>query len=355
MVTKCPGCRLAFFAQQMASVFPRPLYLERAPSSVHDRDTQVSTSGPLSIAFCCEGEPQERWLEALAQCCPDVDLRVWPELGNAQDLHYAVFWKPPPGVFEALPSLKVGFSRGAGVDDLLDHPQLPPDLPVVRMNEPALTEGMSEYVLYQVLRFHRAIPEYERLRAARQWRELPQVRPCDRVVGVLGLGVLGRDAALKLAALDFDVHGWSRSPKQIEGVTCHSGQNGLSALLGKAQILVCLLPLTDETRGIIGSPTLDLMPAGSYVINCARGGHVDERALLEALDTGHIAGAALDVFEVEPLPRDHVLWAHPKVDVTPHVASLTNPLTAARSVVENIRRFEAGEPMSGVVDRSRGY
>ncbi len=307
------------------------------------------------LLFISQIEPAEPWKRALERAIPGVEVRIWPEAGSRDSVDYVLCWKAPAGVFRGMDNLKAVFSLGAGVDHLRDQRALPEKVPVVRMVEPALTEGMSEYVIYQVLRFHRRMADYDAQQARREWRVLPQVRPSDRRIGIMGLGVLGQDAAKKLRALDFDVAGWSRSEKKIRGVPCFAGSGALEAFLKRSDILVCMLPLTPATTGIINRQHLSLLPKGAYVINAARGPHVVEEDLLAALDSGQIAGAALDVFEREPLPADHPFWTHPKVTVTPHVASLTNPETGAKAIANNIALCESGKTPEYVVDFSRGY
>ena len=214
---------------------------------------------------------------------------------------------------------------------------------------------MSEYVLLQVLRFHRQGDIYARQQAEKKWDTLPFPDTAKRRVGILGLGSLGEDAAKKISALDFPTAGWSRTPKQIAGVECYSGQDGLEPFLERTDILCCLLPLTPQTENIIDAKLLATLPAGAFIVNSARGKHVVDEDLIAALDSGHIAGAALDVFREEPLPPAHPFWAHPGVTVTPHVAAATRPATAARVIAENIRRGEAGEPFLHLVDRRAGY
>ncbi len=307
-----------------------------------------------TLLFKSETDSGSAWRESLHEQMPELELRTWPELGNLVDIDYALIWNAPGELLQRLPRLKVVFSLGAGVDHLLGG-GLPPGVPVVRLVDPALTEGMSEYVLLHVLRYHRRALEYEAQQRAQVWHELGQTRPAQRRIGLLGLGVLGTDAAQKLAALGFDVAGWSRTPKSMPGVASYCGKEGLHAVLGRAEILICLLPLTPETRGIVNRDTLARLPQGAYLINAARGGHVVEQDLLEALDSGRLAGATLDVFQTEPLPKDHPFWDHPRITVTPHIGSITNPRTAAHHIVDNIRRAERGQPLTGIVDLQRGY
>ncbi|MFQ6024595.1 MAG: 2-hydroxyacid dehydrogenase, partial [Acidiferrobacterales bacterium] len=281
---------------------------------------------------------------------PELEVRVWPDRGNPEEIEYALVWQPLHDALSNLPNLKVIFSLGAGVDHLLKETGLPEGVPIVRMVDPGLSEGMREYVLFHVLRYHRHMLEYEIQQRECRWQELPQTRPGDRRIGIMGLGVLGAEVAQKLTALGFAVAGWSRTAKMIDGVDSFHGRDQLDQFLEHTDILVCLLPLTSETEGILNRRTFAALPGGAYVINVARGRHLIEEHLLEALDSEHIAGATLDVFRTEPLPRDHPFWRHPKVTVTPHIASITSPDTGAIPVVENIRRHQKGEPLTNVVD-----
>ena len=264
-------------------------------------------------------------------------------------------WRPEPGLLATLPNLKLILSLGAGVDHLLGDPQLPRHLPIVRLVDPYMTDAMSEYVVLQVLRLHRHDLDYRVQQEARVWRELDQKNAAERRVGILGFGELGRDAAHKLKGLGFDVAGWSRGERAVAGIECHAGAAGLPELLGRSEILVCLLPLTAETEGILNARTLALLPQGAALVNAARGAHLVEEDLIAALASGHISAAVLDVFRDEPLPADHPFWHHPRVVVTPHVAAFTNPATAAPIILDNIRRFEEGRPLLNRVDPARGY
>jgi glyoxylate/hydroxypyruvate reductase len=286
---------------------------------------------------------------------PEIDFRVWPESGPVEEIDYALAWHHAPGSLRAFPRLKAIFSLGAGVESLLADKELPESVPILRMVDRALTAGMTEYVLLHVLRYHRRVPELEALQRRAEWVELEAPPAWERRVGILGLGVLGSDAATKLTGLGFQVAGWSRSRKRVDGVTSFAGEEGLAPFLARSEILVCLLPLTQSTRGILNAKTLAMLPRGAALINAARGGHVVESDLLAALDSSHIAHATLDVAAEEPLPAGHPFWRHPRIALTPHVASLTWPPTAAEHIIANIRRHEAGEPMSPLVDLRRGY
>ncbi len=301
-----------------------------------------------------EEDPQD-WVRAFAAHLPEIEVCVWPRVGDPRAVEYALVWSPGKDFFGELTGLKAIFGMGAGVDKLLAHAGLPAGVPVVRMVEPALTEGMSQFVLYHVLRFHRSMDEYRRQQRRHVWRPLPQVPAHERRVGVMGLGTLGGDVARRLADLDFAVAGWSRTARSLPGVECFHGGDALMAFLRRAEILVCLLPLTPATEGLLDAERLGELPPGACLINASRGALVDEQALLEALDGGRLAGAALDVFAHEPLPAQHPFWEHPAVAVTPHVASLTAPASAAAAVAANIRRLERGEALAHVVDRRLGY
>ncbi len=309
----------------------------------------------MTLLLATREEDTDGWKRAFAEHLPETEVCVWPQLGDPRAVEYALVWAPAENFFDELTALKAIFCMGAGVDRLLTHAGLPADVPVVRMVEPALTEGMSQFVLYHVLRFHRRMDEYRRQQQRHEWRPLPQVPAGERCVGIMGLGALGGDVARRLADLDFTVAGWSRTARSLPGVDCFHGGDALTAFLRRAEILVCLLPLTPATEGLLDAARLGELPPGACLINASRGALVDEEALLAALDSGRLAGAALDVFAHEPLPSQHPFWEHPAVAVTPHAASLTAPESAAAAVAANIRRLERGEALRHVVDRRLGY
>ncbi|MBX6741564.1 MAG: glyoxylate/hydroxypyruvate reductase A [Acetobacteraceae bacterium] len=310
----------------------------------------------MAVLLSTKPAAMAEWRDALLALDPGLEIRMFPDAGEPRDIEAAVVWTSHDmAELRRYPNLKLIVSMGAGVDHLTRPPGPPPGIPVARLVDMRLTQGMTEWVLLNVLRFHRQDPEYRALQAARVWEELPAPDTAARRIGILGLGELGGAAARALVALGFPVMGWSRRPKTMEGVECFHGEEGLSAMLPLADILVCLLPLTPETRGIINARTLGLLPRGAYLLNAARGGHVVQPDLLAALDSGQVAGAALDVFEPEPLPPDHPFWTHPKVILTPHAASITIPRSAAPQVVENLRRAREGRPLINLVDFAAGY
>jgi glyoxylate/hydroxypyruvate reductase A len=309
----------------------------------------------MALLFISKSDDPDAWRAMLAEGLPDLDVRVWPEAGDLSEIEYALAWKPEPGLLARFPNLKLIQSLGMGVDHIFVDPDLPAGVPVARLVDPDMVRQMGEYVIFAALRHHRRMDEYDANQRAGLWRQAglrdtPLVR-----AGVLGLGAIGSDTSMKLAALGFQVAGWSRTPKSLEGIESFHGDDGFAAFLQRTDILVCLLPLTPETLGILDAAAFAALPKGAYVINLARGGHVVEDDLLAAIDRGHIAGATLDVFQTEPLPDGHPFWAHPKIHVTPHIAGLTNPRTSAAQVIENIRRVRSGEAPLNLVDAARGY
>lgn len=308
----------------------------------------------MTLLFKCDHTDPEPWLAALAEQLPDRTVRVFPEVEPAADIEYALVYEPPPGLLASLPNLRAIFSLWAGVDHFASDTDLP-EVPVVRMVERSMTATMTAHVVQQVLDLHTQALDYRAQQAQRVWQQRDLKAPSERRVGILGLGTLGRDAAEKLAGLCFDVAGWSRSPKEIAGIACYHGEDGLTDFLGRTDILVCLLPMTEATRGILSRSLFDRLPRGAALINCARGGHLVDEDLLAALAEGRLSSAALDVFNAEPLPPDHPYWDHPRVVVTPHIAAFSVTATAVESVVANIRRMEAGKAPLYVVDFARGY
>jgi glyoxylate/hydroxypyruvate reductase A len=308
----------------------------------------------MTLLFKCDHTDPAPWLAALAAQMPERAVRVFPEVGAREDIAYALVYEPPPGLLASLPNLKAIFSLWAGVDHLSSDPELP-QVPVIRMVERSMTASMTVHVVQQVLDLHTQALDYRAQQAARHWEQLDFTAPWERSVGILGLGSLGRDAAERLAALRFDVAGWSRSPKQIGDFPCYHGEDGLTEFLTRTEILVCLLPMTEATRGILNGSLFARLPRGAALVNCARGGHLVDDDLLGALDEGQISSAALDVFNEEPLPPDHPYWSHPRVVVTPHIAAFSVPVTAVASVVANLRGMEAGAAPLYVVDFERGY
>jgi glyoxylate/hydroxypyruvate reductase A len=257
---------------------------------------------------------------------------------------------------KSLPNLRVAFSLGAGVDGFLNDPDYPALVPLVRLVDPGLSRDMAHYIVMHTLIFHRGQRAFDAHQREGKWRQsMLERRTEDTRVGILGLGEIGALAALRLRDLDFPVAGWSRTRKKVRGIESFAGPEELSAFLARTDVLVCVLPLTPDTRGILNRETFATLPTGAFVINVARGGHLIEDDLVAAIDSGHLAGATLDVFQTEPLPETSPLWRHPRIAVTPHVAAMSEPRAVARAAVDGIARYERGEPLSNLVDLTRGY
>ena len=273
-----------------------------------------------------------------------------------QQIDYFVGFRPPHGFLKTLPRLKAIFSLGAGVDGFLRDPEFPRHLPVVRFVDETLQREMAQYVTMHCLIIHRQQRAFDADQNARIWRQRMLTRPSREMrIGILGMGDIGAVTAERLLMFDFQVFGWSRTRKNVPGVTSFAGPQELPGFLGQCDILVCLLPLTPETEDIMNAKLFAALPQGAWVMNVGRGGHCNEQDLLAALDSGHLAGAVLDVFQTEPLPNDNVLWSHPKVTVTPHIAGITDPRNASAFVVDCVTRAESGAPFKNVVDLNRGY
>lgn len=318
----------------------------------------------MSLLLIATGWDREGWRARLQAALPGMDVLCPGEPFDRRAVRYAAVWKHPPGSLAGLPALEAIFSLGAGVDHLMDDPRLP-DVPIARVVDPDLTTRMSEYVLLHALSILRQQRLYDARQRGRLWldeREQPSARQVR--VGIMGLGELGQDAARKLMPVGFDVAGWSRTARQIPGLECHAGTGALPAFLARTDILVCLLPLTPDTTGIIDTGLLQKLGSdgrthnalgGPHLINAGRGGLQVEADILAALDSGTLQSAVLDVFEVEPLEQSSPLWLHPRVSVTPHNAAMSAPDAIAALIARQVRRLQAGAAMDHVVDRTRGY
>jgi glyoxylate/hydroxypyruvate reductase len=297
------------------------------------------------------------WREAFAQCASDIDVRNWddPDVDPAQ-VDYVLVWQPEHGRLARLPNLKLILSAAAGVDHLLADPHLPRHVPVVRMVTTETAARMADFVLFSALALIRELPAMIEARASRQWgSSLTGRLSGETTVGVLGLGELGKSSALHLARAGFDVSGWSRSAKQIEGVRTYNGAAQFDEFIAQTHVLVNLLPQTQETQRLLDARTLAKLPRGAGLVNVGRSTHLDHDALLSALDTGHLSGAVLDVFDIEPLPQDSPFWTHPKVIVTPHIASTVSHEARARRAAQTIRAHRDGQPIEHLFDAVRGY
>lgn len=306
----------------------------------------------MNITFCCTGTKAEPWLEGLRTALPDAHVDVWKP--GAPQADHAVVWAPPQQFLDEQAGLKALFNIGAGVDALL-RLKLPAGVQVVRLDDAGMSVQMAEYVCHAVIRHFREFDGYEADVKAGIWSYRKPRDRRDFPVGVMGLGVLGERVARALRVFEFPVHGWSRTPKAIEGVSTHSGEVGFDTFLSSSRVLVNLLPLTADTRDILNRQTLGRLQPGGYLVNVARGAHLVDDDLLMLLDSGHMAGATLDVFRSEPLPAAHRFWNHPKITVTPHTSARTLRDESIAQIVGKIRALEAGLPIAGVVDPVRGY
>lgn len=306
----------------------------------------------MRIAVCCSDTKVEPWLEGVRAALPAATVEAWAP--GAPQADYAVVWAPPQQFLDEQRGLKALFNIGAGVDALLKL-KMPAGAKVVRLDDAGMSVQMAEFVCHAVIRHFRELDGYEADVAQGKWSFRRPRRREEFPVGIMGLGVLGERVARAVKQFDFPVLGWSRSPRRIEGVECHSGEEGFATFLGRTRILVCLLPLTPQTRGVMNRETLGRLLPGAYVINVARGGHLVEEDLLELIGSGHVAGAALDVFRQEPLPAGHPFWNHPKITVTPHTSARTLREESISQIVGKLLALERGEPIAGVVDPQKGY
>ena len=308
-----------------------------------------------SIVLSDTGANFGAWDAVFRKSAPGVRLiHDQPERVHS-GIRYCMTWKPLPGVYDRMPDLSALFVLGAGVERFLADATIPPQVQIVKMAEPGLTQAMEHYVLWQVLNHHRNFPELEVAQREARWIDQMYPAPWERKVGVMGLGTLGEAVARLLKSFGFDTSGWSRSAKTIDGVTVFSGMERMDAFLEGLDILVCLLPLTPETQGILNADVFQHLAPGAALINVGRGAQLNEADLLSALDSGRLSGASLDVFAAEPLPETHPFWRHPRIFVTPHLAADVDPESSALAISRQIARFEGGESLEHVADRARGY
>ncbi|VWB74508.1 D-isomer specific 2-hydroxyacid dehydrogenase [Burkholderia pseudomultivorans] len=313
----------------------------------------------MKILFHSPHQEAAAWRDELARALPEAELRAW-QPGDTAPADYALVWRAPREFFAPRDGLRAIFNLGAGVDALLalDHAHpgtLPRHVPLVRLEDSGMAQQMIEYVTHAVLRYLRRFDEYETLQRERRWQALEPHPRASFTVAVLGLGVLGAQVARTLAALGLPVRGYSRSPKQLDGIETFAGEHALDACIDGAKVLVNLLPSTPDTDGILCARTFARLAPGAYLINVARGAHLVDADLLDALANGRIAAATLDVFHREPLPADHPFWAAPRITITPHSSAETLRAEAVEQIAGKIRAFERGEPVGGIVDYARGY
>lgn len=307
----------------------------------------------MKILFQSVDADAQASLDLLARQLPQARFDLWPQAGS-EDYDLAVCWKPPAGFFRGR-RFRAIFNMGAGVDALLQDPELPADTPIVRLEDAGMAEQMEEYVAWAALGYLRNMDVYARQQRRAEWTQLDP-RPRENfTVGIMGLGLLGTRVARYLRAMGFPVRGWNRSERSIEGVACYGGDASLNEFLAGTQMLVCMLPLTPMTQGMLNTALFAQLPRGAYLVSIGRGLHLKEDDLLQALDGGHLGGALLDVLPREPLPADHAFWRHPLITITPHISAQTLMEASMRQIAEKIVAFMHGEPVSGLIDRTRGY
>ncbi|TBU73189.1 glyoxylate/hydroxypyruvate reductase A [Pseudomonas daroniae] len=308
----------------------------------------------MALLFKTDDERARQWQALFEQYAPDIEVRLWPAVGDARDIRYFAAWQPPADLATRFPNLSVVFATSAGVDQF-DPAQLPDSIDLVRMLDPGITQGITEYLCFAVMALHRQIPLYLDQQKQQQWQAHALLPAAQRRIGIMGLGNLGSAALDSLRPFGFPLSGWSRSPKQLEGVQSYHGIQQLPEFLAQCDILVCLLPLTSETQGILNAQTFAALPRGAQLINLGRGAHLQEDHLLAALDSGQLAHAIIDVLDSEPPEHSHAFWQHPRIWLTPHIGAMTSPHSAFAVLLANLRRHQRGEPMLGLVDRSAHY
>ena len=306
----------------------------------------------MHITFCCTNTKAEPWLEGLQAAFPQASIALWA--AGSPQADYAVVWAPPQQFVDEQPGLKAIFNIGAGVDALLQL-RIAPSMKLVRLEDAGMSAQMAEYVCHAVIRHFRDFEAYEADTRSGKWSfRKPRIR-AEFPVGVMGLGVLGERVAHALQQFDYPVMGWSQTPKDIPGIRGFFGTAQMNDFLESTKVLVCLLPLTPATVGILRLDTLSRLQRGAYVINVARGAHLIDEDLIQLIDSGHLAGATLDVFRTEPLPTGHAFWRHPKICMTPHTSARTLRHESIAQIVGKIRALEQGHTIGGIVDPARGY
>ena len=310
----------------------------------------------MALLYLSKQTDGEVWRALLEAELPGLDFRTPAETGDASEIDAALVWLHPPGDLANYPNLKLVASLGAGVDHIVEARRaIPAGAAVTRIVDPAMTAQMTEWCLMAMLNHLRRWDAYRQLRRERRYEELPAPLPHDVTVGIAGLGEMGGHCARVLSVMGYRVRGWSRGPKRLDGVACLHGMDRLDEFLAPCDVAICLLPLTAETEDLFDAARFAAMKPGCFFINAARGRHVVEEDLIAAIDSGHVAGATLDVQRAEPMPDDHPFWRHPGIATFPHVAAFTVPRACAPQIAENYRRMRAGEPLLNVVDLERGY
>jgi len=297
----------------------------------------------------------EPWVREFAAVMPQVETVAWTEGAALPPCDYAVLWSPTPALLDQLAQVRAIFLMGAGVDALLKLGEALPPVPIVRLGDAGMGVQMAEYVAHAVLRYYRHFDDYEQQARHGVWDPLPLNPKTEFSIGIMGLGRLGLPVVEAMRLFGFPVRGWSRTPKEIPGVECFHGEDGLDAFLRATRVLVCMLPLTPDTANLLDRHNLGKLLPNAYLINVSRGAILAEPDLMTLIRSGHIAGATLDVFRHEPLPAPHPFWNEPRIAITPHIAALTQRHDAVRQIADKIAKLERGQPVGDVVDRDLGY
>lgn len=309
----------------------------------------------MTTVYVQHAKHSELWQKLIAQAAPELSVHAWPAQITPGAVDYLVTWQPPENFYAEYQNLKAVFAMGAGIDGFLTRPDLASHIPIVRLTDAGMAEQMVEYAMLGALTYQRHVLAYRTQQSQQVWRPLSARLRADVRVGVLGLGSIGMTVASELARFGYRVQGWSRTAKQAQTFACRHDLAELPGVLASSDVLINLLPSTEQTRRLLNAERLALLPPGAYLVHCSRGDQLDALALLLALDQGRLSGALLDVFVQEPLPPGHPLWTHPKVTVTPHVAARTLPEASALQIVEKLRAIERAEIVPGMVSRSSGY
>ena len=309
----------------------------------------------MKIVFYSPENNIQPWLDKLGRAFPHAEVWSWEQANAARQADYAVLWAPPAELFVSQKRLKAVFNIGAGVDRLINMSDLPAGVPVVRLNDAGMAVQMAEYVCHALIRHTRRFDTYDAHASACEWTREPAIDRQAFPVGIMGLGDIGARVARAVASFDYPTLGWSRTLRSLPGITCYAGDAGLEEFLPQIRVLVCVLPLTPETEGILNATTLSKLKPNAFVINVARGRHLVDSDLLQMLASGHLAGATLDVFREEPLSPQHPFWRHPAITITPHISAITLLPESVMQIAEKIRALERGESIDGVIEPGRGY
>ena len=306
----------------------------------------------MSVLMISPGRDPEPWIEAIKKEYPGINVYAYPEEHDPQEIEYVISWKHPRGIFKHYPNLKAIASMGAGVDHIICDPEIPKNVAITRIIDDQLSADMSDFVLALVTAHIRNISFHHNTKT---WEPIQYNRIEEEHIGIMGLGNMGSAVAETLLKNRFNVSGWAKTPKKLVGINTYSGEKQLERFLNRSTILICLLPLTQETENILNKELFEKLPKGAYIINVARGQHLVEHDLLEMIDKGHLSGASLDVFRIEPLPQEHPFWENSKIRITPHIASITNPQKVVHQLIGNYRRMKEGKELKNTIERRLGY